>query len=149
MSPGDRLYIEHGGYARPDYIYGGGMRLEGVDRLYYPTNSNATIETTDLSSMRGLDHVVGESISFEAYSPTGTTIKVLVSFDKRNTWKKWNGSEYTTATNVATEGNTLSELANGFPGTKFSSGASLDFRFYMNTTSTYNAPVIRSVTVTH
>jgi hypothetical protein len=148
LSAGDKLYIEHSGYARPDYQYGDGMPLYGIDVYGYPINTAYTAETTGDGTIDNIAHTVIESLSFNYSQPSYTTILALVSFDGKNTWKKWNGSEFVTETDI-TAGNTLATMSTGMVGFEMESYSSMDFKFYLSTTNAYYTPVVRSFTLSY
>ncbi len=61
----------------------------------YPTDKPYYITTTDSSNIdlpEGVSQINSLTVTYS--EPTNTSIKGLASFDGRNTWEKWNGSEW-------------------------------------------------------
>ena len=115
---------------------------------YVTTGTNA-LDTSDWTQLTSLD--IG------ATQPAGTSIKHLVSFDNKTTWKYWNGTAWTDSSldNLQTDGMTEAEIeaitsTQWFFTGGINSGATrtLDFAFDLSTTDTAATPRLNNVSVT-
>jgi hypothetical protein len=118
--------------------------LTGAD--YITTQNASQFETTDWSAI--------SSITFTQSTPGTSTIKYLVSFNNRTTWKYWNGSSWQTTTlaNISTNGNTKAELealsssnwssANGFAS---GSTSAIDFAIELTSSDEQTTPALTSI----
>ncbi|WP_431854319.1 LamG-like jellyroll fold domain-containing protein [Azospirillum sp.] len=107
---------------------------------YYVTTADAT--KIDLSAWESLDSVtVNETIN------PGTSIKYLVSFDGRATWKYWTGSAWTATTlaNIETVGNTSAQLVTGLLTWAPAIGTTVDIAASLKTTNQSYTPVLDGI----
>ncbi len=118
----------------------------------YPT-SQAYYVTTSASnsfSLSGVEAIT--SLSVTKTEPTNTTIKSLVSFDGRTTWKYYS-SGWQTATgglaDLQTSGMTITALQNAFANWTPSGQTSLDFAFDLASTSSMATPSVDLITINY
>ncbi len=136
--------------------YGKSVRcLKDIDSDYYPTTQAYYITTAagsqvDTSTWTGM-----AGVSITQTTPTDTSIKYLVSFDDRNTWKYWNGSSWAASSlaNLQTDGMTkivlesINESQWSFTG-GFVAGT-LDFAIDMGTTNPVNTPELSEISINY
>ncbi|KKR47497.1 MAG: Cell wall surface anchor family protein [Parcubacteria group bacterium GW2011_GWC2_40_31] len=64
----------------------------------YSSSQAYYVTTADASNLDTSGWANISSVSITQTTPTDTSIKYLISFDNRSTWKYWNGSAWTTST---------------------------------------------------
>ena len=118
----------------------------------YPTTQAYYVTTKDDSQIK-LKWATGISnITITQTEPANTTIKYLVSFDGRTTWKYWNGTAWTTATlaDLQTNGMTVAALKTALESNWVSTlGATLDFAIDLKTTDVYVTPEVDNIVVSY
>lgn len=116
---------------------------------YVTTNTNQIpLYTGTVGSVKTIN-----SIAFTTTTPTNTGIKMLVSFDGRTTWKKWNGSSWATHTgglsNLST-GNTLAEVVTGLTAYSVQvADTFLDLAWDLSTSDASVTPSIDAVSINY
>jgi len=146
LADGDRVKMTHSGTARPAYVYPSGIPLYGFDGVAIPINAYKTITTTDNTQLKTATAKSITTINFGYDQPATTDIKVLVSFDGRGTWKKWNGTSFEDYLVIST-GNTISEIVTGLTGLDVQSISSIDFMIAFKTTNASVTPYVRDINV--
>lgn len=119
----------------------------------YQTTTWYYARTTDTNrfSFTGISKV--NSVAHTVTTPASTSIRVLVSFDGRSTWKKWNGSSWGThagGLGDIANGNTTAEVATGL--TNYTPGGGetgLDFAWGLQTTDASATPSVDLVTINY
>lgn len=144
LADGDRVKLTHSANARPNYVYPSGIPLYGFDEAAFPTNGYKTITTTEQSQFIMTNDLVISAVNFGYSLPSSTEIKILVSFDNRTTWKKWDGAEFIEAVDISL-GNTVSEITSGLVGLNVNSSTTIDFKIGFKTTSTVVTPFITDI----
>lgn len=119
-------------YGTPIYVTG----------PYYVTTSNTS--QINLTGYSGINNV-----AFTQITNSGTSIKYLVSFDGRTTWKYWTGSAWTTSSlaNIDVNGVSSSVMTSGLLTWTPALGSTIDVAASLKTTNVNNTPVLDNVTV--
>lgn len=134
------------------------VKIEGSN--IYSIPHECTFETTNnkrftIGNHSGLLQGVGP-LNIEYEKPTGTDIKVLVSFDNRNTWKKWNSVSHSwdvvLKSDISTSGNsvdtiTASTVVWSSELIWSSNTANIDYLIYMSTNNELSAPTIKNISL--
>lgn len=124
----------------------------------FPTSQAYYTTTADTSQLDTTPWTALSSVALDQDTPTNTSIKYLVSFDDRATWKYWTGSAWAESSlaNLQTNGNskaTLEGLSSGNWSSTggFSAGSTntLDFAIDLNTTDANETPRVFGISVTH
>ena len=114
-----------------------------INQPYYVTTSN--INQLDLSSVFKIN-----SVNITNTQPIWTSIKSLVSFDWKTTWKKWNGSSWITHIwglwDLQT-GNTISEIQIWLTDLNITTEENLDFAFDLSTNDANLTPEISGISI--
>ena len=117
----------------------------------YPTNQSHYLHTSDTNSIPIYHAQTINSCSIIHIQPEHTSIKGLISFDSRLTWKKWNGASWLAHTGGLTNlqtGNTIDQIQTGLTGYHVNgAGTYLDFAFDLATTYSGSTPEIDQITV--
>jgi hypothetical protein len=121
----------------------------------YPTSVWHYVTTTDANHLDfvalGLSKI--NSISHTKSEPASTSMRMLVSFDGRTTWRKWNGSTWATHSGGLGDignGNTVAEVATGLTNYTPASGEDfLDLAWGMHTTDALATPTLDAVSVSY
>jgi len=110
---------------------------------YWVTTTN-----TSRINLAGYSDLYSVSVN-ETLTPS-TSIKYLVSFDGRTTWKYWNGSAWATSTlaNIDVNGITGATLTTALQGWTSALGTTLDIAASLKTANQNYTPVLDNVTVT-
>ena len=123
-----------------------------VKSMSYPTSQPYYVTTSDNNQIDLSNVSEINSITITKTEPTNTSIKALVSFDDRTTWKKWNGSSWETHTggldNLQT-GNTITEIETGLTNYDILSETYLDFSFDLSTTDSSVTPDISQIDINY
>lgn len=117
---------------------------------YYVTTGVNRLSTSSWTSLPDL--------SISQLEPANTSIRYLVSFDERSTWKFWNGSAWTASSlaNLQTQGMTQAQLEALSTAQWFSAGGinsnvsqTLDFAFDLRTTNNSQTPSVDQIEITY
>ncbi|HAS00146.1 MAG: hypothetical protein US57_C0002G0053 [Candidatus Moranbacteria bacterium GW2011_GWC2_37_73] len=146
-----------GGDLWTNYAPGG----SGIVVLKYPapiyTENQAYYLTTSSTSQKNTStwkHI--RNVTLEQDTPINTTLKYLVSFNNRTTWKYWNGSTWLTSDLTDLETNGMSkatlesitesqwEETGGFTRT---ADGKLDFAISLKTTDTTATPLLSNINI--
>lgn len=113
---------------------------------YYVTTTNAT--QFSLANAREIN-----SIDITDTQPTNTTIRALVSFDGRSTWKYYSAGSWQTAAgglgDLQTSGMTIGDLETAFTNWTPTSETTLDFAFDLASTSSTATPSIDGISINY
>lgn len=124
----------------PDTSPYGGVSYTTAQPYYVTTSDTNHIDLTDIDIIN--------SCTISGATPANTSIKALVSFDGRTTWKKWGGSSWATHTgglaNLQT-GNTIAEIQSGFSNFDVTDESYIDFAFDLSTTNSGVTPEIDQI----
>lgn len=117
-------------------------------------NSSSFFVTTNGSSHFNASQAVSiSSLSVVNEQPVGTSIKCLVSFDNRITWKYFDGVGWTQVPTGLEDlqgyGNTITALQTGFSNFSTSGIDFIDFAFDLKTTDVTKTPSIDYVSVVY
>jgi hypothetical protein len=119
--------------------------------MTYPTSQSYYVTTSDINhiSLSNVDKI--NSAAVTCSSPNGTTIKSLVSFDGRASWKKWDGAAWVTQGNGLDDlqtGNTVSEITTGLANHLVGAGETyLDFAFDLASSDPALTPSVDLITL--
>jgi len=110
---------------------------------YYIYSNNSQLDTSSWSIIK--------SVTTTETLPSGTSIKYLVSFDGRSSWKYWDGDSWETSSldNLQTNGmpkTTLEAITESQWSLGFSAGT-LDFAIDLGTTNPANTPELSGITI--
>jgi len=121
----------------------------------YPTSQSYYI-TTAVASQVDTSIWTGMTwVSITQTTPTDTSIKYLVSFDGRTTWKYWSGSVWTASSlaNLQTEGMSKTVLETINESQWSSTGGfvagTLDFAIDLGTTNPANTPKLNGISINY
>lgn len=93
--------------------------------LSFPVSTWRWVSTTDANRFERTQAARLVSASHTATTPAGTSLRALVSFDGRTTWKKWDGDSWEThsggLSSIST-GNTLAEIEAGLEDYEWQEG---------------------------
>ncbi|HCO99546.1 MAG TPA: hypothetical protein DIT56_02995 [Candidatus Moranbacteria bacterium] len=136
---------------------GSGIVIVRYPNISYPISpSYITTSPTSQKNTSTWGHI--NEVILTQDTPTNTTLKYLVSFDNRNTWKYWNGSAWTNSSldNLETEGMVKTtveaitqaqwEAAGGFV---ISANGTLDFAASLKTTDATVTPTLSNINVAY
>jgi len=117
----------------------------------FSTSESSTLETTDsLGKINTYTWATINNATIFGTFPEGTVTKLLLSFDSKNSWVYWNGSNWATENNVANSTMTPS-VFNGLTGSNFSSVLNatsdtiLNIKIYISTTDSAKSPLIGNI----
>jgi len=121
--------------------------------ISYPSSQAYYITTASGSQVDSSSWYAIQSVTTSETTPTGTSIKYLVSFDGRSTWKYWSGSAWTLSslTNLQTNGmdkTTLEAITESQWSLGFIAGT-LDFAFDLKTSDSDNTPELNGINVNY
>ncbi|WP_395454100.1 LamG-like jellyroll fold domain-containing protein (plasmid) [Azospirillum melinis] len=112
---------------------------------FYVATANASrIDVSDWSTIH--------SATITQTTPPGTSIKWLVSFDGRATWRKWDGSAWVvvplnSGASIDTNGNDYLTLQNALKNLNVESYGTIDFAFSLKTANPNFSPSVDAVTL--
>lgn len=121
--------------------------------LVYPTNTTYYVATASASSINMSSAASINAVNFTKTSnESTTTLRFIVSFDGRTTWKYWNGSAWTTTTlsssNIATNGHNTTNMASYLVANWNNTlGTTLDFAVGLKTTDVAATPNLDNIEV--
>lgn len=112
--------------------------------FYVATKAETSINVSDWSTIH--------SATITQSTPPGTSIKWVVSFDGRVTWKYWNGSAWAslaslTSANLDANGNDYLTLQTALAGMNVESYTTIDFAFSLKTTNQNFSPTVDNITL--
>lgn len=110
-----------------------------LQSYYITTNDNSHFSFKQASKI--------QSITITSVVPALTSIKVVASFDGRQTWKKWDGVQWIAVTDFKAQNNTIAELQAGFSNLVRTTQEYVDLAFILMTTSKYRTPSVDQVTI--
>jgi hypothetical protein len=109
------------------------------------------ITTLDASRIDLSGYEIIASASVTATTPAGTSLKFLVSFDGRSTWKTWTGSAWSAVTlsaaNLEASGMTAAGLQSALAGWTPALGTTLDIAASFKTTDPAVSPSLDNIQV--
>ncbi|PWC73969.1 LamG domain-containing protein [Azospirillum sp. TSH64] len=112
---------------------------------FYVATANASrIDVSDWSTIH--------SATITQTTPPGTSIKWLVSFDGRATWRKWDGAAWVvvplnSGASIDTNGNDYLTLQNALKNLNVESYGTIDFAFSLKTANPNFSPSVDAVTL--
>jgi len=126
----------------------------------YPTSTSYYVTTDTASQLNTSTYAHISSVALTETTPTNTSIKYLVSFDNRSTWKYWDGDSWETTTlsnaNLQSYGRTKTQIeaitqtqwetSGGFIG---GTTATLDFAADLKTTDSAVTPSLDNILVNY
>jgi hypothetical protein len=119
----------------------------------YPTDKGYYVTTSDTNHLNLKYTESIQGLIIDRTVPTGTDIKMFISTDGRNTWKTWNGTNWTpsatTLDNIATIGNSVAEVCNNITSLDITNVDYLDFAFYLVSTVETETPSINQITLNY
>lgn len=112
--------------------------------FYVATLDSSRIDVSDWSTIH--------SATITQTTPPGTSIKWLVSFDGRATWRKWDGSAWVvvplnSGASIDTSGNDYLTLQNALKNLNVESYGTIDFAFSLKTANPNFSPSVDAVTL--
>lgn len=141
----DATHPTYGQYTVIDKWY-----FEGPNDIAYPINTPSYVTTSNATALNLTNVDKINSTTITASTPTYTSIKGLVSFDGRSSWKKWNGSSWVSYTLANLQsGNTTDQIQTGLTNLNITSETQLDFAFDLLTTNASVTPYVTQVTVNY
>ena len=129
------------GFTPPTIAYG----QQYVTGPYYvATMAASSIDVSDWSTIH--------SATITQSTPPGTSIKWLVSFDGRATWRKWDGSAWAVVplnngSSIDTNGNDYLTMQNALTNLNVESYGTIDFAFSLKTANPNFSPSVDAVTL--
>ena len=126
--------------------------LDGYDKCIKNfTDEIALLETKDANCFRNIKSDV-KSLKCIYSKPVDTEIKFLISFDKRNTWKMYDGSNWNVITDISKSNILLNgsdvEMINNFDDATLKAGGfvgDIDFRIVLHTNDKFKTPAISKI----
>jgi hypothetical protein len=111
---------------------------------YVATLNSSRIDVSDWSTIH--------SATITQTTPPGTSIKWLVSFDGRATWRKWDGSAWVVVplnngSSIDTNGNDYLTMQNALTNLNVEAYSTIDFAFSLRTTNPNFSPSVDAVTL--
>jgi len=112
--------------------------------FYVATLDSSRIDVSDWSTIH--------SATIAQTMPPGTSIKWLVSFDGRATWRKWNGSAWVVVplnngSSIDTNGNDYLTLQTALTNLNVEAYGTIDFAFSLKTANPNFSPSVDAVTL--
>ena len=126
--------------------------LDGYDKCIKNfTDEIALLETKDTNCFRNIKSDV-KSLKCIYSKPVDTEIKFLISFDKRNTWKMYDGSNWNVIADISKSNILLNgsdvEMINNFDDATLKAGGfvgDIDFRIVLHTNDKIKTPAISKI----
>ena len=126
--------------------------LDGYDKCIKNfTDEIALLETKDANCFRNIKSDV-KSLKCIYSKPVDTEIKFLISFDKRNTWKMYDGSNWNVIADISKSNILLNgsdvEMINNFDDATLKAGGfvgDIDFRIVLHTNDKIKTPAISKI----
>jgi len=112
----------------------------------FSTSGTASLTSNDSGQINTFSWNTINSCQLNGTFPTGTTTKMLLSFDGRSSWVYWSGSAWVTESNIANSTMTPTVFDSLTPA-NFSGalGDSLDIKINIGTSDSTKSPIINSV----
>lgn len=112
--------------------------------FYVATLNSSRIDVSDWSTIH--------SATITQTTPPGTSIKWLVSFDGRATWRKWDGSAWVVVplnngSSIDTNGNDYLTMQNALTNLNVEVYSTIDFAFSLKTANPNFSPSVDAVTL--
>lgn len=112
--------------------------------FYVATLDSSRIDVSDWSTIH--------AATIAQTTPPGTSIKWLVSFDGRATWRKWDGSAWgvvplNSGSSIDTNGNDYLTLQNALTNLNVEAYSTIDFAFSLKTANPNFSPSVDAVTL--
>lgn len=148
-------FVQQDAASGTDFL-AGEASLAGVSPDYPTQSYYLTTSATSQKNTSTWGHISG--VTLTQTTPTNTSLKYLVSFDNRATWKFWNGSAWTNSSlaNLETDGMVKSsvegisqaqwETTGGF---KTVASGTLDFAVSLKTTDATATPTLSNINVNY
>lgn len=117
----------------------------------FSTSSTATLTSNDSGQINTFSWDTINSCQLQGTFPSGTTTKMLLSFDGRSTWVYWSGSAWVTESNIAnstmtpTVFNSLTSANFAESGGLNDGGETIDIKINIGTSDSTKSPIINSV----
>ena len=128
--------------------------LDGYDKYVKNfTGEIGLVETNDNNCFRNINSNI-KTLKCLYTKPTDTEIKFLISFDKKSTWKMYDGSSWnvvsdTSESNILLNGSDI-EVINNFDDTTLKAGGfvgDMDFKIALHTNDKFKTPGISKIYV--
>ncbi|KKQ52233.1 MAG: hypothetical protein US70_C0010G0038, partial [Parcubacteria group bacterium GW2011_GWD2_38_11] len=131
--------------------------IEYYGATAYPTTQSYYVTTSATSQKNSSTWGAISGVTLSQTTPANTTLKYLVSFDNRSTWKYWNGSSWVNSSlaNLETDGMTksimegISQVQWGASGGFVPLSGTLDFAVSLKTTDAAVTPTVGSINVNY
>lgn len=126
--------------------------LDGYDKYIKNfTDEIGLVETNDNNCFRNINSNI-KTLKCLYTKPTDTEIKFLISFDKKSTWKMYDGSNWnvindTSESNILLNGSDI-EMINNFDDTTLKAGGfigDIDFKIVLHTNDKFKTPAISKI----
>ena len=128
--------------------------LDGYDKYVKNfTDEIGLVETNDNNCFRNINSNI-KTLKCLYTKPTDTEIKFLISFDKKSTWKMYDGSNWnvindTSESNILLNGSDI-EMINNFDNITLKAGGfieDMDFKIVLHTNDKFKTPAISKIYV--
>ena len=145
--------VDSGAYIQEDYDSQFAF-LDGYDKYVKNfTGDIGLVETDNNNCFRNINSNV-KTLKCLYTKPTDTEIKFLISFDKKSTWKMYDGSNWnvindTSESNILLNGSDI-EMINNFDDTTLKAGGfigDMDFKIVLHTNDKFKTPGISKIYV--
>lgn len=112
----------------------------------FSTSGTASLTSNDSGQINTFSWNTVNSCQLNGTFPTGTTTKMLLSFDGRSSWVYWSGSAWVTESNIANSTMTPT-VFDSLTSANFSGalGDSLDIKINIGTSDSTKSPIINSI----
>jgi len=119
----------------------------------FSTTGNATLENmVPTGQLDTFNWATINSCQLQGTFPTGTTTKILLSFDNKSSWVYWSGSAWISESDISNSTMTPS-IFNGLTAADFAatdglnsdSSNTLDIKIYISTTDSSKSPIISCI----
>ena len=126
--------------------------LDGYDKYVKNfTGEIGLVETNDNNCFRNINSNI-KTLKCLYSKPTDTEIKFLISFDKKSTWKMYDGSSWnvindTSESNILLNGSDI-EMINNFDNITLKAGGfigDMDFKIVLHTNDKFKTPAISKI----
>ena len=145
--------VDSGAYIQEDYDSQFAF-LDGYDKYVKNfTGEIGLVETNDNNCFRNINSNI-KTLKCLYTKPTDTEIKFLISFDKKSTWKMYDGSSWNVVSDVSESNILLNgsdiETINNFDDTTLKAGGfigDMDFKIVLHTNDKFKTPAISKIYV--